>query len=238
MGTSTTTYIGLIYGLSILIASVSSMGSAFLANRIYPLKGGDEPPPPTAAEVAAAVKKAEKADTDASKLADKLAASDTSVPQPPAQVVEEEEKKTQPAIDDKEEETPPAIEDKEEPETPPPALEDKPETPPVPEDPNRTAYINQLQQTLNFPSKEDAKDALDILETPRGYLSKIPNIKNKLIKLLKFLKTDSKATTNVLGMLQLVLIKTDPKQSPGSNDFQIMNDLYRLIPPAVGEGDA
>jgi len=51
-----------VYMISMILTSIAGFGSAFLGNRIFPLKGGAEPPPPTPAEVSkAAAEVAEKA---------------------------------------------------------------------------------------------------------------------------------------------------------------------------------
>ena len=67
-----------VYAISVFLSSVAGMGSAFLANQIYPLVGGSEPSPSAATDVAKTVKKADQADIDARKKAE-------APPPPPAE---------------------------------------------------------------------------------------------------------------------------------------------------------
>jgi len=65
-----------VYGISILLTSLAGMGSAFVGNKIYPLKGGAVELPPTPADVKKATEEADKAASDAAVKAAKLAAAD------------------------------------------------------------------------------------------------------------------------------------------------------------------
>jgi hypothetical protein len=47
-----------VYIVSVVLASLAGVGSAFIGNRIYPIKGGSELPPPSPEEVSEAAEKA------------------------------------------------------------------------------------------------------------------------------------------------------------------------------------
>jgi hypothetical protein len=47
-----------VYIVSVVLASLAGVGSAFIGNRIYPIKGGAELPPPSPEEVSEAAEKA------------------------------------------------------------------------------------------------------------------------------------------------------------------------------------
>lgn len=47
-----------VYIVSVVLASLAGVGSAFIGNRIYPIKGGSSLPPPSPEEVSQAAEKA------------------------------------------------------------------------------------------------------------------------------------------------------------------------------------
>ncbi len=47
-----------VYIVSVVLASLAGVGSAFIGNRIYPIKGGSGLPPPSPEEVSQAAEKA------------------------------------------------------------------------------------------------------------------------------------------------------------------------------------
>jgi len=47
-----------VYIVSVVLASLAGVGSAFIGNRIYPIKGGSGLPPPSPEEVSEAAEKA------------------------------------------------------------------------------------------------------------------------------------------------------------------------------------
>jgi len=61
-----------VYFVSIMIASVAGIGSAFVGNMIHPIKGGADYVPPTPGEVAKATAEAERATNEADKKAQEL----------------------------------------------------------------------------------------------------------------------------------------------------------------------
>lgn len=65
-----------VYVISIILTSLAGIGSAFVGNKIYPLKGGAVELPPTPAEVEKATAEADKAASAAALKASKLAAAD------------------------------------------------------------------------------------------------------------------------------------------------------------------
>ena len=246
MGTSTTDYLGLVYGISIFLASAAGMGAAFLGNRIYPLKGGDDKPPPTPAEVAAAVKKAEKADTEASKLADKLAESGKPLPElePEKEEVEpepekEEEEKTEPEPEEKEEEVEsipePEKEEEEEVESiPEPEKEEEEKTEPEPEEkeeevepePANKEYIAKIEKDLDV-SPEIAEDIFTIINTPTAVVNTLPDIAAKF-KAIKEALTEKHE-----DVAKLVASKILSFQTPSEiSDDVFVKDLHELVPPS------
>ena len=234
MGTSTTSYLGVVYGVSIFLASAAGMGAAFLGNRIFPLKGGDYKPPPTPAEVAAAVKNAERADSEASKLADQLASSGIPLPKPePEQEKEESQPEVQPEEEKKEEEEQPEEEKKEEEDSlPEPELEKEeveslpePEVQPEPKKDNKL-YITKIKEKLGV-SDEVAEDIFTIINTPTALVNTIPDITTKF-KAIK----DSLIEKHE-DVAKLVASKILSFQTPGEiGDDVFVKDLHELVPPS------
>jgi hypothetical protein len=241
MGTSSTNYLGLVYGVSIFLASAAGMGAAFLGNRIFPLKGGDQPPPPTPAEVAAAVKKAEKADTEASKLADKLAESVTepekeevdAVTEPKKEEVEpvaEPEKEEVDAVTEPKKEEVDAVTEPKKEEVEPVAEPEKKEVEPVPElqtqpEPLNKKYIAKIEKELDV-SPEIAEDIFTIINTPTAVVNTIPDIAGKFKAIKEALVEKHE------DVAKLVASKILSFQRPTEiSDDVFVKDLHELVSP-------
>ena len=238
MGTSSTNYLGLVYGVSIFLASAAGMGAAFLGNRIFPLKGGDQPPAPTPAEVAAAVKKAEKADTEASKLADKLAESGKPLPEPEPEkeevesVSEPEKEEVEPEPEPEEKEEEKEEEEKEEPEkeeVEPVPEPEKEEVEPVRElqtqpEPANKKYIAKIEGDLDV-SPEIAEDIFTIINTPTAVVNTVPDIAGKFKAIKKALVEKHE------DVAKLVASKILSFQTPTEiSDDVFVRDLHELVP--------
>jgi hypothetical protein len=214
-----------VYVISVIVTSIAGMGSAFLGNKIYPLKGGYQPPPPTPAEVAAAVKKAEIADTEARKKADALASAELyqikdaqkskaeSESEPEAESEAESEDESEAESEDESEAeskpTPePEPESKPEPEQKPLAIE-----PPVQPTLPVTVTAENLKEVIakNFNMDDEfANNVIDFIKTPVSEWNLIAKTPQELKK--KFVKTLShpnlnKCPANLLDVCKIVNIK-------------------------------
>lgn len=180
-----------VYAISIILTSLAGIGSAFVGNKIYPLKGGTIVLPPTPADVKKATEEADKATSVAADKAAKLAASDL------YQVKKAQEAEKEPE--------PPAIKE------PEPQPEPQPETP-TPKEPEPEPET-PLQKAINDKFKmgdEFAKNVAAFIQTPVTLWNSIANTPQELRR--KFVKTLSHPNLNkcpdkLLDICKIVNIK-------------------------------
>ena len=166
--------------ISVLLSSIAGMGSAFVGNKIYPIKGGAEIPPPTPEEV-------KKATAEAAEKAARLAAAS-----PYQRKKSEHESSSEEGSDsesdlesDSDEETVvPIVESKKHPTL---ELENtKPIEEPVKEEPEADKLARAIMDGFNM-DDEFAKNVVMFIKTPVTLWRQIASTPSELKQ--KFMKT-------------------------------------------------
>lgn len=194
-----------VYGISIFLTSLAGMGSAFVGNKIYPIKGGAVELPPTPADVEKATAEADKAANAAAVKAAKLA------PAEPYQV-----KKAQEAEEPVPEKTP--------------APEPTPEPVPALEAPP-PVDVNSLEEAIKTGFNMDdefSKNVVDFIKTPVVNWETIAPTPSELRR--KFMKTLThpnlnKCPAKLIDLCKIVNIKySNMKDFIESNPYMPYGD--------------
>lgn len=194
-----------VYGISIFLTSLAGMGSAFVGNKIYPIKGGAVELPPTPADVEKATAEADKAANAAAVKAAKLAAAE------PYQV-----KKAQEAEEPVPEKTP--------------APEPTPEPVPALEAPP-PVDVNSLEEAIKTGFNMDdefSKNVVDFIKTPVVNWETIAPTPSELRR--KFMKTLThpnlnKCPAKLIDLCKIVNIKySNMKDFIESNPYMPYGD--------------
>ena len=172
--------------ISLVLTSIAGMGSAFVGNKIYPIKGGAETPPPTPAEVKritkeAADKAAALASAEVYEIKEAEKAEQESEPSAPPMPAEQP---TAPPMPETTTTAPPKTETTT---TAPPMPAEQPTAPPMPETtttappPKTEDDLKTLIKTEFGKDDEFANIIVDFIRTPESEWQKIGQTPDELI---------------------------------------------------------